>query len=106
MGSCDTSHPPEKPLLQQILDLPLVGEYMAVGVAAVPLLGLLVGRGVVGLSGETGGWFGVAASSLTWAWLVFLQRRLGVKLRLPVFRIPLWWLMPVYLAVSVIELLS
>jgi hypothetical protein len=89
-----------------MLDLPLVGDYVALGVAAVPLLVLLAGRAVAGVTGEVGGWFGVVASVLTGAWLVFLQKRCAVRLTVPLFRIPLLWLMPVYLLASIIELLS
>lgn len=102
----DALPPAEPPALRRALGLPLVGDYVTLGVAAVPLLVLLAARAVAGVTGEIGGWFGVLASVLTGAWLVFLQKRYGVKLTVPVFRIPLLWLMPVYLLASIIELMS
>lgn len=96
----------EPPALRRALALPLVGDYIALFVAGVPLIVLLAGRGVLRVPGEAGGWFGVFASVLTAAWLVFLQRRYGVKIVVPVFRIPVLWLTPVYLLASVVELLS
>ena len=106
MRSEDPRAATEPPAWARALDWPLVGDYVALFVAAVPLIVLLAGRALLRVPGEVGGWFGVLASLLTGAWLVFLQRRYGVRLVVPVFRFPLLWLMPVYLLASVIELLS
>lgn len=92
--------------LRRWVGLPVLGEYVALFIAGVPLIALLAARALLRVQGEAGGWFGILASVLTGAWLVLLQRRYGVRVAVPVFRIPILWLLPVYLIASILELFS
>lgn len=85
---------PEATLLQQILGLIIVGEYLATFVALVPLLLLIGGRDMAGHTGDVGGVFWIIGGFASAWWLKLLENYQCVRITTPLIPIPLIWFTP------------
>lgn len=88
-----------QPYTQMLVNLVFVGGTIALGIAAVPFVGMFLTMSLFGEVPEDNRWvngfFLTVGSVLTYAWLKLLERTTDLKIRLPLIPVNAVWLMPV-----------
>ncbi len=90
-------------IMQSMLGLPLIGEYLATGVALIPAILLTFAREWLGMTGEPGGGYFVLVGILSAYWLAGLEESGRVRITTPHLPIPLLWLTPLVVLYGIVE---
>jgi hypothetical protein len=79
----------EKTILLQVLQFPFIGEYLTTLIALIPALLIFWLK----IFGENEKWEFIAIASITFVWLIFLEKKGKVKICIPHTPIPIKWLL-------------
>jgi len=92
--------------LQTLCSLPFIGEWVSTIFTFIPFLLLISLEAATGLEADFGPWQTLALSLVMIAWLIFLERWQNVRMNTPYVPIKILWLMPIFVVVSIGEIVG
>ena len=91
-------------LQDAFFSLPVIGEWAGTILALLPMLLFIVVGTLMGFNITFGSWYLIAIPIVLCPWLLFLERRMNIKICTPYVPIKWLWIMPLFALMGIAEL--